>query len=163
MYRDPVIQKYIELIKAHTGTRFKEFYQGDPIRIPASKLPCVIISKTETRIGAFDNMRDEHAMQLVLTVVTDMRQDYNDADAIANGVAQLYEFIEGRNADFTLKDEAILNVLREHDIVDEAQTLRTDLGTITRASYGITVDKRAENGFATEAQVEFISQFITPA
>lgn len=157
MYRDPVIGAYISLIKEKTGGVFKEYYQGDPIRIPTSLLPCVIVSKTETRIGRFDNMRDTQSMQMVITVVTDIRQDWSDDTAIQNGISRLYDIIEGRTDDMKLKETSLLYILRENDMVG---TLRTDLGTITRASYGLTVDKRAENGFAIEAQVEFISQFI---
>ena len=46
-YEDPILKKYVELIKAGVP-ELKSFYYGDPIRVPKSNLPTLIISKTNT-------------------------------------------------------------------------------------------------------------------
>jgi hypothetical protein len=74
MYTDPIIQKYVDLIKANTGA-IKTVYQGEPIRVPASNLPCMFIARRETRVGPHTNVEDAHAMALLMTVITDVRQD----------------------------------------------------------------------------------------
>ena len=160
IYSDPIIQQYISLIKTNTDA-YRRFYQGDPIRVPQSFLPCCIISKTETRIAPITNVEDRHEMQLTLTVVTDMRAEIRDEKDIAPGTARLYELIEGRDADtLQLKSDAILDILRGNLLVDATLGLRTDLETITQAEYGLTVGKRAEGQWAVEASVSWIAHFI---
>ena len=159
-YKDPVIQKYIDLVKANTNI-FKKFYIGDPIRVPVSMLPACIISKNETRIGKLTNVEDEHGMALILTVITDIRADIRDDKELAPGTTSLYNIIEGREDDtFKLKTDSILNILRGNIVVDAAHNLRTDLGSITRVDYGMTVGKRAPDMWSIEAQIEFVANFL---
>ena len=105
-YVDPVIQTYIDLIKANTPA-IKAFYQGEPIRIPNSNLPCAIISKRETRVGPLTNAEDEHGIGMSITIIADIRKDLSTEENVSQavaGVSTLYDIVEGRNADFTLKD-----------------------------------------------------------
>ena len=161
MYQDPIIGAYIDLIKANTGA-FKMFYQGEPVRIPASNLPCAIISKRETRVGPLTNAEDEHGIGMSITVVTDIRQDLSTEENVAEvvaGVASLYEIVEGRNADYTLKAESLLSILRHNIAVDLANNLRTDLSSVTRVDYGTTLQNRAPEEWRIEARVDFIAHF----
>lgn len=159
IYSDPIIRKYIDLIKAATPV-FKGVYQGDPIRIPDSNLPALILSKGSTRIGPLSNVEDEHEISLILTVITDVKNEVSDDKSIAAGVAQLYDIIEGReDATYALKAQSILNILRSNLVVDQGVNLRTDLGSITRADYGLTIGKRAPEQYAVEGQIEFIATF----
>ena len=161
LYKDPIIKKYMELITGIVGEGFfKYLYYGDPIKIPASNLPALIISKDETRVGNITNTEDEHLIALILTVVTDIRADINDDKAIAPGISSLYDIIEGREeATLKLKEKSIMHILRNNVDVDTTLGLRTDLGSITRADYGLTVGKREQESWAIEAQVEFIAHF----
>lgn len=161
MYQDPIIQAYIDLIKAKQGA-IKTFYQGEPVRIPASDLPCAIISKRETRAAPHTNAEDEYAVGMSITVITDIRQDLSTEDAAASmvaGVSSLYEIIEGRNADYTLKDTSVLHILRHNIAVDSARNLRTDLGSMTRVDYGTTLRERPREEWSIEARVDFFSTF----
>lgn len=159
MYTDPVIKKYTDLIKDNSGV-FKSFYQGDPVRVPASNLPCLIISRDETRISRLANVEDEHAMALILTVITDIRDEIQDEKALVPGLAALYNIIEARDdTTYKLKEDSVLGILRGNQLVDETYNLRTDLDTITSADYGATVGKRQENAWALEGQVRFIAHF----
>ena len=159
IYRDPVIKKYIDLIESKTKV-FRRFFYGDPIRIPASLLPACIISKTETRIGKLTNAEDEHGMQMILTVITDIRAEIKDENDIAPGVAKLYEIMEGRDATtLALNTDSILHILRNNILVDATTGLRTDLQTITRADYGMTLGKRDPEAWSVEGQVSFVSHF----
>jgi hypothetical protein len=163
-YQDPVIQKYVDLIQAHTGA-IKAFYHGEPIRIPQSNLPCAIISKRETRVGPLSNAQDEHGISMSIIVITDVRKDLSTEENIAEtvpGVSALYEIIEGRNNDFTLKEDSILGILRGNMIVDAANNLRTDLGTQTRVDYGTTLRDRPQEEWSIEARVDFVAHFTQP-
>ena len=161
MYKDPIIAAYIALIKTKTNV-FKVFYEGEPLRIAGTNLPCVIVSKRETRVGVLTNAEDEHAIGMAITVITDVRKDLsteqNIADVVA-GVSTLYDLVEGRNANLTLKDTSILSILRHNPLVDSANGLRTDLGTVTRVDYGETLRNRPAQEWTVEGRVDFVSYF----
>jgi hypothetical protein len=160
-YTDPVISVYIDLIKAHTGA-IKTFYQGEPIRIPASNFPCAIISKRQTRVGVHTNAEDEHGMALSITVITDVRKDLTsdeNVSAAVAGVATLYDLVEGRNADLTLKEDSLLGILRGNILVDADRGLRTDLGAQTIVDYGLTLRDRAPEAWSIEARVDIVASF----
>lgn len=158
-YSDPIISKYFDLIKSKSGI-FKEFYQGDPIRIPNSKLPALVISKSQTLAGQFTNVQDEHGLMLILTVITDIRDEINDEAGLVAGIAKLYDILEGREADYKLKATSLLHILRNNLIVDSTYGLRTDLDTITTVDYGMTVGKRAPEAWGIEAQIKFAAHFV---
>jgi len=162
IYNDPIIKKYIQLIEAKTDGIFRGYYQGDPIRIPSSKLPAIVLSKAQTRIGPLTNAEDEHGMAMILSVVVDIRDEISDDTQIAPGVARLYDIMEGREeATYKLKANSLLNILRTSILVDATYNLRTDLSSITQADYGLTIGKRSQegNGYAVEGQIEFIAYY----
>lgn len=159
-YTDPIISKYIDLIKANTNI-FKGFYIGDPMRVPMSSLPALIISKNETIAGKLTNAEDEHGIAMILTVITDIRADVKDDKELAPGITSLYNIIEGRESDtLKLKTDSVLHILRNNLVVDASNNLRTDLTSNTRVDYGMTIGKRAPDMWAIEAQVEFVASFI---
>lgn len=160
-YNDPIIEKYIDLIKANTPA-IKAFYQGEPVRIPASNLPCAILSKRETAAGALTNAEDEHGIGMSITIVTDVRKELSTEENIAKtvaGVAALYDIVEGREPDYTLKSSSILGILRSNIVLDAARNLRTDLGSITRVDYGTTLKSRVQEDWSVEARVDFVCSF----
>ena len=83
----------------------------------------------------------------------------NESNAkIVEGVANLYDLMEGRNNDYTLKDTSILDILRSNINVDVAHNLRTDLGSLTRVDYGVT--DREPGIWTVEARVDFVCNFL---
>jgi hypothetical protein len=161
MYKDPIITAYEALLKSKNGA-IKSYYQGEPIRIPATNLPCAIISKRETRAGTLTNSEDEHGIAMSITIIADVRKDLSTEQDIAQvvaGVATLYDIMEGRDEDLTLKDTSVLDILRSNIMVDSAHGLRTDLGSVTRVDYGQTLRDRAPEEWTIEARVDFIASF----
>lgn len=161
-YNDPIIQKYIDIIKANNAD-IKMYYQGDPVKIPASALPCCIVSKNQTRAGQIDSANDGHDVWLTITIITDIRQDLSTQENIANiapGVSSLYEIVEGRDAQYKLLESSILNILRTNQLLDVAHNLRTDLTSITRIDYGQTLRQRNPEMWSTEARIEIVANFI---
>lgn len=160
MYNDPIITKYIQLIKAATGDTFKSFFQGDPFRIPKASLPALIISKNQTNVTQLTNAEDAHQIGLTLSVITDIRDERSDDQHMTPGIAKLYDIIEGREeTTYKLKAASILNILRTNILVDGTYNLRTDLGSLTRVDYGLTIGKRSPEGYSTEGQVEFLATY----
>lgn len=160
MYQDPIIQAYIDLMKAKMKGAIKTYFQGEPTRLGASDLPCAIFSKRQTRVGKLTNSEDEHGIGMSITVITDVRQDLSTEEGAQNVVAciaTLYDIIEGRNADFTLKDTSLLDILRSNQLVDATYGLRTDLSTTTLADYGLTLRDRAPEAWSIEARVDIVA------
>lgn len=162
MYSDSILEKYINIIKAANG-EFKTFYQGDPVRIPNSCLPCVIVAKSQTQAAQTSSSEDEHSVGIVITVVTDIRAELSTGEndsKIAEGVSKLYDLVEGRNADYSLKATSLLDILRSNQLLDVANNLRTDLSTPTRVDYGQTLRQRNPELWSVEARIEIVAQFI---
>lgn len=160
-YFDPIVKRYRDLILSKFGDGFfKGVYQGDPIRIPMSMLPALVIAKSESRISVRDSVNDRHEVALVFTVVSDIRTEIRDEKELVPGISALYDIIEGRNEDtLQLKSNSLLGVLRGNTLVDAANGLRTNLGSETRVNYALTVGKRQEDAWAVEAQVELVADF----
>lgn len=162
-YKDPIIQKYIDLMKASVP-EIKEWFQGDPLRVAASQMPLGMISKTETRVGHWSNAEDEHGIELQITIITDVRHELStseDERKTVAGVAKLYELMEGRDeTTYALKSNSILDVLRSNREVDATYNLRTDLNTVTRVEYGETLRDREEGVWSIEARLTFVAHFV---
>lgn len=159
-YKDPIIEKYIQLVKTAMPGVFKSFYQGDPIRVPKSSIPALIISKSQTRVAPHTNAEDAHDVGLILSVIVDLRDEIKDDVQLTPGIGQLYDIIEGREeATYKLKTNSILNILRTNILVDATYNLRTDLASITNVNYGLTIGKRALDTYAVEGQVEFLATY----
>ena len=160
MYKDPIIEKYIELIKNACGV-FKVYYQGEPTRIPTVNLPCLIISKTGTTAGVHTNSEDQHLISLSITVVTDIRQELstteNDETVLA-GISKLYDIMEGRDANYTLKSNSILDILRTN-IAIAGGNLRTQLGESIAIDYGETMQNREPAEWRIQAKINLVAFF----
>jgi hypothetical protein len=157
-YQDPILEKYKALIKANTSA-FKLFYQGDPKAIPSSGMPAIILEREETRAGAVTNAEDRHEIAIRMTVVVDVRRDLQEVqNGIVPGYATLYDLVEGRESSYTLKSTALIDILRSNILVDSVYNLRTDIGTLTRASY--TEGQRGDNLWTVEAVISFVCSFI---
>lgn len=153
LYLDPVLEKYKALIKANAPA-FKMFYQGDPKAIPLSGMPAIILEHEETRAGAITNVEDQQEMAIRLTAIVDVRRDLHESsDGIVPGYSTLYDLVEGRNSDFTLKSTSLLDILRSNILIDSVYNLVTDIGSMTRVSY--TEGQRGDNLWTVEAVISF--------
>ncbi len=92
------------------------------------------------------------------TVISDVRSDLSDDNRTVMGISTLYDIVEGRNEDYSLKSNSLLGILRENISVDTALNLRTDLGSITRVDYGTTRQREAES-WSIEAEIQFVAHF----
>lgn len=161
-YQDPVLKKYVETIESATKV-FKRVYYGDPVRIGVSELPALIIAKVDTRVSNKSNIEDMHEMAISLTVVTDVRDSVSDDKDMVRGVNSLYDIMEGRDADtYELKTSSLLYIIRHNVEIDPGKNLRTDLNTISRIDYGMTMDKRKESSWSIEGMLQITANFTQP-
>ena len=159
LYKDPIIQKVIDVITAGVGTNIKSYYHGDPLMIAKSDLPALLVSKDTTEVGDEENAVDYHKMTLVLTLVTDIRDSISDTPSnIHYGDQKLYDIFEGRNADFTLKSTAIVDILKKS--ANLGSNANIDMKSPMRVSYGFTMGKRGEKALAWEGYLTFNIYFV---
>jgi len=154
LYTDPVLEKIITVIDASDGGEIKKFFYGDPIFIAKSDLPCLIASKDTTEIGDASNAEDYHRMAVVLTLVIDIRKFFDETPKnIHVGFQKLYDMMEGRESDYTLKNTSIVDILRKnHNLTNNANI---DLETPMMVDYGFSVGRRGEGVWAQEANLSF--------
>lgn len=153
------MKKYADLIQGSTQN-FKRVYFGDPIRIGASELPALVIAKIDTRVANFSNVEDMHSIRLSFTVITDVRDTINEDKTMVRGVNQLYNLMEGRQTGtYQLNADSLLYILRHNVELDVGQNLRTDLNTMSRIDYGMTMGKRTEKGWSIEGTLEVTANF----
>jgi hypothetical protein len=159
LYIDPIMRTYVETIKAGTSV-FQGIFYGDPIRVAASQLPALIVAKVDTRVSNMTNVEDMHQIRLSFTVVTDIHDTLNEDSQIVAGVNALYNIMEGRQKDTYLLDpKSLLYILRHNVEIDPANNLRTDLSTMSRVDYGMTMGKRKEAAWSIEGTVEITAHF----
>lgn len=150
--RDPIIQKYFDLIKA-ANPDLKGYFFGDPVRIPASFMPAICGSRRMTSVNYGSSAEDEHSMQLVFTVVSDVRKDISDETQLVPGWNTLFDLIEGRDpATLLLKPNSLLYILR-HNFAVQSGLLWTDVRTATKVDYGLVANKRQPGAWSIEAAI----------
>lgn len=162
MYSDPIIKKIIAIIKA-AQPDIKGYYQGDPIKIPDSMLPCCIVSKSLTRAGQMTNAEDGQEVGLTITIVTAIRAELSTEENISHiapGVAKLYDIVEARDENYKLQSNSLLNILRTNQLLDVGNNLRIDLSTPTRIDYGQTLRQRQPEMWSVEARIDIVVNFI---
>lgn len=157
LYKSPVLEKIIDTIRDNTN-RISEYYYGDPFLIPRSNLPALILAKDSTGVQTETTSEDRHELRVVATLVTDIRNDFaRKPSNIVAGTNQLYKIMEERKADYTLKDNTLLYIIRNNADLDS--NLFIDLGTVTEADYGLVLGKRGEESISTEANLSFTVNF----
>lgn len=152
MYLDPILEEIKNLIQ-NNNSDFKSFYYGDPLIIARSLLPSCIISKATTVVADQNMAEDEHRLNLVITVVTDIRQDFNYGDGLVAGWGSLYDLIEGREENRELKTSSIIHILKNN--ANLAYDSQIDVDNPMRVDYGLTVGKRGERSISVESNVFF--------
>lgn len=159
MYKDPIIEKIITHLKAANIPRIKEYYNGDLVVPAKSHMPLIYVAKDTTSISEADNLEDEHTMPMVATVIYDMTQDIGRSYNMVAGASGLYEIVEGRNADYSLKTNTLAYVLRDKQVLDAK--LWIGVGSPVAISYGIGVNRRGPGIFSVEAVVRFTVRLHT--
>lgn len=150
-YQDPIVKALFDLIDASDGGAITSYFYGDPFMIPRSKLPALIGSKDTTEIGDMTTAEDEHKVRIVLTLVTDIRDNFGDTAGIVAGWQTLYDIIEGRGSDFKLKSTSLVDILRTNANLGNQAQIDVTAGMVT--DYGLSLGKRGETSISVEANL----------
>ena len=159
LYKDPIIEKIFANVRAVVGTDvIKTVFHGDPLFVAKDDLPCLIASKDTTEVDDASNAEDYHRMTIVLTLVVDIRQFFDDTPKNVHvGFQKLYDMMEGRESDYTLKSLSLIDIMRKnHNLGNNANI---DLEVPMNIDYGFTLGKRGENIWAQEANMSLSVYF----
>lgn len=159
VYKDPIVQKLFDLIAAADGGAIKTYYHGDPLFVPKSDLPVLVGSKNTSDISDESNAEDRHLVNIVLTLIIDIRDYVKDSTINVHAADQkMYDIMEGRNANYSLKSTSIIDILRSGENLGNSAHI--DIATPMTVDYGFTVGKRGENTWSHEAVLS-INVFYT--
>ncbi len=169
LYEDPVAKAITDTIRTRNED-IKTYHHGDPLAIPKDYLPALIVEKDTTPITDLTNKEDEHVINVVLTIVTDIREDFLGSDTegkdvlITPAVSQLWNILEGRGdsgvTKFFLKSTSIAGILRANRALGTGnRALDVSLRNPMTTNYGITVGKRGELTTAIEGNISFAVYF----
>lgn len=157
-YKDPILAAYARIIQAKQPRITTVFY-GEPMRIAASNLPALVLTKSRTSVRNLTNTEDVHEVGVQITIVTDVRDSVSEDKTMVKGFTDLYNICEGRDEDYKLNPDSILGIIRSNVELDPSKQLRTDLNTATTVNYGMTLGKRGEESWSIEATIELIAHF----
>ena len=158
MYKDTIVQKYLDLIKSNT-TGIKGFYNGFVAKIPASMLPAVMIQIEKTEVEEMSNVEDEHRIFLVLTYIADIRKTVEDP-AFITSLNNVLDALVGRQSDYSLKTSSILHILRNNLNVDVDNNLRTDVRSFSVVTPGEITAGRFPGLFTAEGTIRFLAHYF---
>lgn len=163
-YLDPILAKLISYLNAEGPAALKgKYYQSDPVQVVnESSLPAVFVTKDTTSIANVTNAEDEAVMPIAINVVADLKKDFNQAFNNLSSSSTLYEWMEARNADYTLRSDSILFVLRKYQQLD--RKLWINVKAPLKASYGIGLQKRGPGIYTVEGviRIEIIHHGMRP-
>ena len=159
IYKDTVIEKYLDLIKTNTTGKIKGFYNGQIGSIPASLLPAVILSIEKTEVGDISNVEDEHRISMVLTYIADVRNTLEDTTLITK-MSDVLETLVGRESNYSLKTNSILHILRNNVNIDSSNNLRTDIGSFSVITPNEIASGRFPGSYSVEGTIRFLAHFI---
>lgn len=161
MYRDSVIGKVIQFFNTNGPAQLKGRYVEGDVLLPAkSDMPLCYLARDETRIVPANNMEDEHQIDLVANVIYDMTDDFNQSADLVAGVTSLYEIMEARKSDYTLKPDTLLYQVRLQEQVEPKFWI--GVGNPVVVSYGIGVERRGPGIFSVEAVMRFTVRLHLP-
>lgn len=153
IYRDPVIKALMDKFNAEGPEQLKgRYYYGDPIRVPKSVLPAVFLTKEETRLGAADNMNDQHTMKVNINLSIDITKDWGKAVDMASSHNQAAEWLEGRDENLDLKTDSLAYIVRKYQTLIGGRTW-INLSEDTLIDYVVGAGIRGEgaDAFTLEA------------
>jgi hypothetical protein len=123
-------QKIIDLLKATlTYYPFKEYFDGEPVLIPESLLPCIVVHKVNGTEGFGPTGFDKSTSEIVIKVVFNKKDDLSSSGRQYTTHKKLKEIIEARDGTTKLfVEKSIMGILRKNvTLVDTVIDQEIDL------------------------------------
>ena len=109
--------KILESTEGEPLKTIKNVYRGDPVVIPRSSLPAIVVRTPNAAIDRRDNIRDQRIYAVQIRYVFDVRGSMWDSDQKNNAFEiQANDLFIEENEDGSLKDNCLCNILRANKI-----------------------------------------------
>lgn len=157
-YKDPVLERVKEWMNEHGPKELRGRYGvGDPGVVNKAQLarPMAFISYEDQSFAMSASHELGSTMPIVIDVVHDMTKDFGQGLDATSHLA-VTELACGRNADFSVGEDSIVGVLRNHQDLSKTEDslqLFVDLATTTTVEFDY---QNRDKGLVTaEARVRF--------
>jgi len=148
-----MVQNTIDLLEADVNTNLRRpFFYGDPIAIPAGRLPTIAVELTGSDIDEGPTGHDSHLDTITIKVIVDKRRDLEKGPAKVLAHQALVDFVKGVDSDGNLKTDSVVGVLRKQLSLD-----RTALDQLMAIEYSVI---KREDLITEEAWISFSVETI---
>lgn len=163
-YKDPIIQKLIDVLEEFGPPELKgRYYHGDVLVPAKSDLPMVSISRDRTRITQASDLEDDNIMPLVINVLYDYTRDLTNDWNVQAGITSLWRLMEQRNPDnFGLMEGTIAHVLRQKQQLGPKLWLAVGPNEVLDIDYGLGIERRGPGIFSVEAVARISARVHSP-
>lgn len=130
-----IINLIRDKLQTGLGDKIKYFYVGDPLNLPSEVLEkgCILISPDTQDVALTDTQMDTDTDLVTITVLKDMRQEFNKKPQEMVGTAWLMDIIDGRDSTGSLKPNSIRSIMRKSlTEIGQVHTLRIEYGVSQR-------------------------------
>lgn len=136
-YKETIVDTVIKILKSNLPPGyFKEFYYGDPINIPTSLLPCVMVSKDKTRIIQGPTGMDLLEYPIRIQLAYNKKNELGKSASEVIGVRTLEQYAEGRDPSTgEFSENTVAGILRKNFTLGNVatdQTIDIDYGLVMR-------------------------------
>ncbi len=143
----PVTTRLLTILRDGFGGRFKQYYEGDPIQVPLSAMPCLIVEKIDGDTQQDATGLDQQTSRVMVKIVMDKKIDFLSAKNKKSTHQELLHLMEGRDESTAQYiDESVLGIIRTQftfnsTVVD--QTININYGTGFRPNDVTTAEGQA--------------------
>ena len=151
-----IVDTIIDLLKAQFNDVFKAYYFGDPIMIPESEMPCIVVFKKSGAVEFGYTGTDENTEEIYIQVVTNKKDELGNPASEYAMQRQLMELVEGRdNTTGEYLDNSIMGVIRKNSTFGNKI-----INQVVRPEY--IIDMRGNDTFTNECSIRLEVTEIVP-
>lgn len=157
-YRDPIITKLISVFEANGPAELKgKYYYGQLYALPQNQdvLPAVFISQTRDQGQAEGTGRDRSTKQYQITVSVEMKKEWNRSVKAVETHMLLQRYLAGMGDNYDWLPDSFMFQLRANEVLDGANKLYIDLGSITDVQIMPGIEARGVGIYTYEGVVQF--------
>jgi len=146
-FKESFSEVIIRTLKDNLGDVMRAYFNGDPVQIAQSLLPCIIVEKENLTVEVGPTGTDERAHRINVKVVFNKKDDFGKMPDEANTQRRLEDFTEGLNETTgEYDDHTVLGVLRRNFTLGNLVN-----NQIVNVDYGVT--PRPQDVLTAEANI----------
>lgn len=158
-YYSDGVARVLKLLKDTFGDTFKEYYDDEPIDIPESRLPCIMVKETTGGVRSGAAGTDDIGEEIVIIVAMNTKDDLGastDSDLTGSKLRRIVkgQYPPGHAREKEYQDETVMAVIRKNFTLEDAiidNFVRTDFDlnqrgdtTYTKEAYvTLTIERLA--------------------